>query len=373
MKRIISFIAAVALTFTLVSCGNEEVNTEDWRIVSSFCLNESEKNGAFKLDTYSSLNFVDFSTMEQAPVCDDPTCKHEADECNSYGKSNHPFLYNDKLYYIKQTDIYQENNEMLVDTQLWQSDINGANEKQIAEIKGLVYYDYDRMLVYNGTAYMCMNIYNYDENNNEIEGGVQVLSCNLESGEVTNYGEVLSGYNIGAWVYGLWDNKMIFSISRPAENLPYMERLAKYAEENNLTEDEAFATYDGDFVFEYYQFDIDTGEISECEYPEPQAISPRCYYYLNGDKLMYLDSEGEEHEIEGLEGELRNITPLNDYTVIDVEDTTYLFNEPEQELTKLDGSYYIDGIYEDNVILDIIDNDTGTSSYEKKPISELEA
>ena len=92
MKRIISFIAAVALTFTLVSCGNEEVNTEDWRIVSSFCLNESEKNGAFKLDTYSSLNFVDFSTMEQAPVCDDPTCKHEADDCNSYGKSNHPFL-----------------------------------------------------------------------------------------------------------------------------------------------------------------------------------------------------------------------------------------------------------------------------------------
>ena len=373
MKRIISFIAAVALTFTLVSCGNEEVNTEDWRIVSSFCLNESEKNGAFKLDTYSSLNFVDFSTMEQAPVCDDPTCKHEADDCNSYGKSNHPFLYNDKLYYIKQTDIYQENNEMLVDTQLWQSDINGANEKQIAEIKGLVYYDYDRMLVYNGTAYMCMNIYNYDENNNEIEGGVQVLSCNLESGEVTNYGEVLSGYNIGAWVYGLWDNKMIFSISRPAENLPYMERLAKYAEENNLTADEAFAAFVSEYIFEYYQFDLDTGEISECEYPEPQAISPYYYYYLDGDKLMYLDTEGEEHEIEGIEGEYDYMTPVNGYSVINDDSTTYLFNEAEQELIKLNGRYSVYGIYEDNVIIDIIDNDTGTSHFEKRPISELEA
>ena len=373
MKKIISFITAALMMLSLAGCNDDSKNAADWRIVSVWDTLEREKNGGFQTDTYSSLSFVDFSTMEQSPICDDPTCKHESGSCNSYGKDNHPFLYNDKLYYIKETDIYQENDEMLRDTQLWRSDINGANEKQIAEIKGRAYSKDEQMLVFGDTAYMCMNIYNYDENNDEIEGNIQIISCNLESGEITNYGEVLSGYNISAQVYGLWDNKMIFSTARPPENLPYMERMAKYAEENNLTADEAFAAFVSEYIFEYYQFDLDTGEISECEYPEPQAISPYYYYYLDGDKLMYLDTEGEEHEIEGIEGEYDYMTPVNGYSVINDDSTTYLFNEAEQELIKLNGRYSVYGIYEDNVIIDIIDNDTGTSHFEKRPISELEA
>ena len=94
MKRAISIITAAVIILSLSACKNNEASKSDWRIVSSNNLVEPEKNGMSITNTYSSLSFLDFSTMEQAPVCDDPTCMHQVDSgCTSYGKENHPFLY----------------------------------------------------------------------------------------------------------------------------------------------------------------------------------------------------------------------------------------------------------------------------------------
>ena len=390
MKKTVSFIAAALIALSLVACNdNDSENTEDWRIVSLYQMVEPDKNGMFISNTYESLSFLDFSTMQQAPVCDDPTCKHEADSYNSYGKNNHPFLYNDKLYYVKTTDFYQEGEEFFMDTQLWQSDVNGANEKQITEIKGLVYYDYDRMLIYGDTIYMCMLNQPYNSEFQELEPSVELVSCNLDSGEITNYGEVVRSYSGGSWVCGLWDGKMIFQTSKPVENLPYMEKVEryieennleeeaeKYAEENNVTIDVALmhmaAGFQDEYITEYLQLDLDSGEISLSEYPEPQAISPYYYYYLDNDKLMFLDSEGEEHELEGLEGEITRVTALNDYTYINAGGVTYLFNEPEQELTKLDEIYDISAVYDDSIIISYV-TDSYSLAYDKKAIEDITA
>lgn len=109
MKRTVSLLLAAATALSLAACGDKEVNTEDWRIVSLYQMVEPEKNGMFISDTYESLSFLDFSTMQQAPVCDDPTCKHQEGSCNSYGKNNHPFLYTDKLMYL---DLEGEEHEL---------------------------------------------------------------------------------------------------------------------------------------------------------------------------------------------------------------------------------------------------------------------
>lgn len=374
MKKIISLSAAAVMMFSLAGCNDDSTaeGAADWRLVTVGDTIEREKNGMFITDTNNALSFLDFSTMEQAPVCDDPTCKHEVGSCNSYGKNNLPFLYDDKLHYFKVTDYYQEGEEFYVDTQLWQSDINGANEKQVAEFKGFDFSVGEWMLLYGDTIYMCMTKQPYDKDFNELEASAEFVSYNLERGETTNYGEIAKSYNSGGLVLGLWDEKVLFQITTPSVNMPFMERLAKYAEENNLTEDEAFATYDGDLIFKYYQFDIASGEISECEYPDPLRISHNYYYYLDGDRLMYLDSEGEEHEIEELRGEIANAFVFDGYAAFIHEDVTYLFDESEQELTKLNDLYLISAIYDDSAIISTV-TDGYSLAYDKKPISELEA
>ncbi|MBQ8966961.1 hypothetical protein [Ruminococcus sp.] len=376
MKRAISIITAAVIILSLSACKNNEASKSDWRIVSSNNLVEPEKNGMFITNTYSSLSFLDFSTMEQAPVCDDPTCMHQVDSgCTSYGKENHPFLYGDKLYYLKRSDIYQDKDIYINDTQLWQSDINGANEKLVTEFKKLDYSSYNNMVLYGDTIYMCMEYKPFDKDYNELEHAEKFVTYNLKSGKTKNYGDIVKGYVCSSDIIGVWDNKVIFRISNSKENLPYMELVEKYAKDNGVPQSEAMTAVVNEYDTIYWQFDISEKSISESMLSSPMAISKNCYYYSEEDKITYLDKDGNENIING-------IIDINDAQIHDGyvyfcnhdEDnpSAYLFNEQSKEVTTLDNNYVISAISNDTVILQIIDDKNGTLSYEKKAISEIE-
>lgn len=91
MKRIISIAAAAVIALSLAGCNKEDKQvgnkkSRSWRVVSSYDTTEYEKNGMFVVEQNDSLSFMDLSTMEEAPLCDDPTCKHQSGTCNSFGK-----------------------------------------------------------------------------------------------------------------------------------------------------------------------------------------------------------------------------------------------------------------------------------------------
>ena len=376
MKRIISIVTATVIILSMAACNNKDEGVDkksdkDWRIVSLYNMIEPEKNGTFTLDSHSYLSFMDFSTMEEIPLCDDPTCKHDDDKCSAEGKYNHPFLYDNKLYYFETTDLYQNGDGYTQDSQLWQCDINGDNEKQIAEFKGLTYWDFSRLLLYGDTIYMCMDNRPFDKDYKEAEPSMEFVSYNLKSGEIKNYGVIVKGDSCASWLFGMWDGKIIFSVSRAKENLPFMEKLERYAKENGLKEDEAFETFVDEYIEEYLQFDILSGEISECTLPATVGISNKYYYYSENDNLMYLDTDGKEHKIDGV-SKIESINVLNDYVSFNDDSATYLYNESEHQLIKLNDFYEIITVHDENNVIFSVINDDGTSSFKKKTISELE-
>jgi hypothetical protein len=378
MKRIVSVLSAAVIALSFSACGNKdktdsENTANDWRIVSSFNLVESDKNGMFVTDSYSSLSFLDFSTMAQAQICDDPTCKHKnGSDCTSYGKENHPFLYGDKLYYFDNTDFYETDDGYSMDTQLWQCGVNGADEKQIAEFKGLTYETYDRLLIYGDTIYMCMDNQQYDKDFNELEPSEELVSYNLKSGETQNYGETVKGYSCGSWIYGAWDGKVIFSTSKAKNNKPYLDRVSEYAEENGISDNEAMTSFVDEYDNEYWQLDISAGELSACTLPEAMAVSDNFYYYADNGKAKYLDSDGKVNTVDGV-ADIVDVQIFDGYAyLINTEKgTAYLFDEKTKEVTELSENYYIYAISGDSAVVQLVDDKSGTSSFEKLALSEM--
>jgi hypothetical protein len=52
--------------------------------------------------------------------------------------------------------------------------------------------------------------------------------------------------------------------------------------------------------------------------------------------------------------------------------TAYLFDEQSKEVTTLDENYYIYAISDGSAILQIVDDKSGTASFEKKALAEME-
>lgn len=375
MKRIISILTAITVMAGITACNNKKDNSTEnaengWRIVSSYNMVEEEKNGMFTVGTTGSLEFIDFSTMEQTPLCDKPQCKHDSDDCNSFDKNNHPFLYDGKLYFFRNTEIYQDGKNYSRDTKLYQCEINGSDEKEIAKFTGLTYEDYDRLILNDDTIYMCMDNQPYDKDYNELEPSEEFVSYDLQNGEIKNYGEIVKGWSCGSWVFGIWNEKIIFQTSKAKVNLPYLDRVQKYADENNLKTDEAAKSYVDEYDNEYFQFDIDKGTISANTDPIPSAVSHRFYYYLENGKLMYIDTDGKKNTIDNCE-KITDIDVFNGYALLSNKDDEFLFNEKNQSLAQLNGKYFISATRGENAIFSIV-NDDGTLSFEKKKISELE-
>lgn len=373
MKRATAIIISVMILCCGCGKSKKEVKEPDsWRVVSMYDLTEENKNGMFSANDGERLDFIDFSTMEQAPVCGDPACRHtEAEGCSAYGKSNHPFIHNEKLCYFKQTDLYLEDDIYKMDTQLWQCDIDGGNEKELAEFKGLIYQNYGRMIVKDDDIYMCMTSQTFDKDFVEEEPSVRLVSYNFKSGKTSDHGEVVSGYSCGTWVYGVWDNKIVFSCSKAKNNIPYMQRVEEYAKENNLSDEDALAQFQDEYDTACMEFDLDSKSVKEYSEPEPLAISQDYYFYTDGSDLKYIYSDGEE-KINGITN-AENIDPMNDYAVIQSDEGISLFNYENRGITKLSlgEGQSVCGISGKDVIIQNLSSD-GEISYDKKAISSLE-
>lgn len=377
MKKMLSILLISLIAMGITSCDKTE-NNDSWKIVSSFVLTEKDKNGMFICNDESNsgqLCFLDFNSMEKSPVCDKPSCNHQNEtECSAYGKCNHPFMYNDKLYYFERSDFYQDGEYYYMDSQLWQSDINGSNEKKIAEFKKHEIYDYDRVLIDGNMMYMALSIRPRNKDFEDQEMTMEFISFDLESKETKNYGEIEKGYSAGAWISGKWDNKIIFNTSNSKDNRPYMEKISEFAKKNGLSEEDAFAQYVDEYDNKNCEFDIDKKVLKNNELNEPSAITENCYFYADGETTKYIkNNKINELDIKDVD----NINPLGRYCIVttsnDANDVdTYVFDTQEEKLNKLKSDIgSIEAEWQDNFIIKEIEGDMVTDSCIKKPISEL--
>lgn len=106
MKKIISLILSISILSTAVSCSNKE-KTEN--IVNNAAQYISEysyyNNGAAytlgDIQNYTKT-FLDFDSMEKAPLCAVPNCTHTNASClsKSIGFFYKPVFYNGYVYYF---------------------------------------------------------------------------------------------------------------------------------------------------------------------------------------------------------------------------------------------------------------------------------
>ena len=397
MKKLLTIIAAGAMLLAGCSDKTEEQtsndNTQSWRLVSMYNMYEPEKHGAFVADQKGMLEFLDFESMEKSPLCNDATCKHEAPkgvalemterDCPAYGKTNHPFLYGGKLYWFKATDFEEREDGLLSQgLQLWKGDAGGGNEKQLAEIKGLTIREFDKALLKDKKLWTLLNSEPIDPNNVTQPSHFELVCFDLESGEYKNYGAASEDhYSCGFCVYGEWDGKLIFQTSYNKDDKPFMEAVHEYAEKHGMSDNEAMAEYTGvmEYVMNYYEADLSTGEVKPLSTPEPACITEKGYYYAEDGRLKCTEQSGETVELADAPNPA-DVQFLNGWLFYWRNGKSYLMNEQERKETEISiGNWSPQWIYSDEVIYmqtkDILDENgmviDQITEYNQKPISEL--
>lgn len=388
-KHIIMIIVMTAIL--LCSCcdqENDEVKMREWRLISSFDMSEYERGGCFVVDTPDRLDYLDFSSVEVTPVCDDATCKHnEGDKCSAFGKTNHPFVYNDKLYYFKTTDFKENgNNTYSSGCELWQADINGRNEKKLFDYPKYQIEEYNNYLLYDNALYMILFDKPYDENFNELSSVVKLVRFDLKDNNSKEVTDLVSGYSVNASISGVWDKKIILTTTKPEINKPYMERFNEYKEKSGLSEKEAWKAFSENDKYQTTVFEIDPQDLNltKSKLPAPQLIDYSLYVYFSGKELKAFDTEGGEISISS--GDISNVKKLDKYITFDKDEKTYLYYIEKRELTELKELINIIADVDDDIIYRteeepktvIIDGEeyfdggfTPKAEYTKKPIAEL--
>ena len=346
MKKLAAVIMSAAM---LCACGSEGRQGEkaaprEWRMVSQYDMSEYERGGCFVSDGDDMLEFLDFSSALKTPVCDDPTCTHTKDEgCTAFGKTNHPFIYGEKLYYFKSTDFVKNSDETYsAGCELWQSDLNGKSEKKVCEFPKYQFEPYNRLLLRGSCIYMTMSEAPYDRDFNALAATVRLVRCDLEKGSSEDAAELVSGYSVGASIGGVWNGKLILTATKPEVNKPFMERFEEYKEKNGLTEKEAWKTFaeNEKYVTAVYEFDEQSKKLTESKLPAPVLITETAYYYSDGETIKYLDRDGREKSL-GKTDTNDSIRQLGGYVSYSSGGVTYLLDESSGEEIKLNGSYDI--------------------------------
>ncbi len=280
MKRI--KLIAVALSLTILSgCvkTNSSPSGSNERIVWTY--GNADEKGELYTDSEERLHFADFDTMQSAVLCSKPNCPHTNEkDCSSFGMSNHPILYDGKLYFFDvQTNF--DGDEITDITTVYQAEPDGTSRTKVSTIEGLALLNYTRMLIVDNKAYFSMDKTGWNDDRTATSGYNEVWLCSFDfsTGKFERIEKLHEGWCSGTWIYGLYDSNVIFSYAYSEEKVPYLEdpsEIGKY------------------FTYVYKTYDTESGELTELTLPEPMYVGGGYYVYEKDDGAIVLSENGKE-------------------------------------------------------------------------------
>ncbi len=251
MKRILPLI--LILLLALSGCVSEpeagETSTYYDGVLNIY------NNGEFFTDYRSRLFYIDFTTMQSAYVCPKPNCRHDdPDDCSSFGMSNHPIVYDGKLYFFT-NEISRTEDGAKSSTTVWRASIGGTSREKMCTMDGLTVQPYDRAVLVGSRLYFTAAESSFDEfGNSTTFSSYYFMSYDFADNSLTNIKKLGEGYNGGAGVYGGLDGKVYLSCSYLSEELPF----------EVMMDSDAFAqVLEKDSVKLLQTYDISTGEFAE--------------------------------------------------------------------------------------------------------------
>lgn len=282
-----AIITAAALSILTGCSGKPDTTGNSARLIWSF--SNVTDNGMFYSDDEERLNFLDFESMNTTVLCSKPNCAHnDPGSCSSFGISNHPILYDNKLYYFDVEHIVDKDENYKDITTVYRSEIDGTDRVPLYKADDMSAAPFYRMILKGDTAYFYMTKQGNDKGNSTGYDIGYFCSYNIPANEFKVIDNIYEGYHSGAWIYGAWNNKIYLSVSYSKEKIDFplggdKEAFDKF---HQAIED---ATID-----EYMVYDIETNTLTQSELPVPVYVGEGVYAYEKEGGSALLPENGEE-------------------------------------------------------------------------------
>lgn len=299
MKKLLISIMLAGFLFntgcTESSKNKTTVNT-DIQYISSY----SYYNNGVAYTIGDSQNFtktfLDFDSMERAPLCAVPNCTHNGSTCLSknIGKHYKPVFYDDHVYYfatnggaVKETS---DGPEFYMDSKLMKASLDSSEVETVCEFHDAVPRETGNYALYENELFFVSDdrgavLDDYGSYNWGSSGGNMFLcSINLDSGKYTNYGEIYEDdkeyegakYSRSANIYGIYNDKMYISHS--------------FVKDQSID-----STSDEYWTYVNFEFDFKTKTWKESKLPSSPCMNGDCYIYYDLEskkvKVLYQAKE----------------------------------------------------------------------------------
>lgn len=290
MKKLIK-IFLVMICICLTGCNTESKISLSSNIKFITSGTNYYKNGCIYGN--ETTMFLDFDTMEKAPLCAKPNCTHDNSECIAKTVGDTPVFYNDYIYYFKSNGgaviETTDDREFYIDSKLYKANLETSETEIVCE-----FHDGVPVLKWAGYVLQDNELYFTIDDCNPIKdeyggytwgssGGYHFLcSINLDTGEYTNYGSIYDGdkqyegaaYSSGANITGIYKDKMYIRYSFIKDNTALQ---SGNADIDSLYEDINF------------EFDFKSKTWKESELPFSWFMNNETYsYYDNNNKEMHI-------------------------------------------------------------------------------------
>ncbi len=300
-KRVLSIVLAMTM---LAGCSDRGKDSSPKELKPIFFSQNRCSYGNGVVFGSEKTMFLDFDTMEKAPLCAVPNCTHSTASCLAQMVGNTPIFYKDFVYFFTSNggDIREtpDGREFYIESKLNRASLDSSETEIVCEFTDCApeegYPDY---VIYGNELYFTADDLNPKEgiDGNGVgswgtSGGKHFLcSINLDTGEYTNHGSIYDGdkeydgaaYSSGAEIMGLYNDKMYLEYSFVKDNDDVQkgeEGLAK-------------------FTCLYFEFDFETKTWKESTMPFGDKL-----YYMNNDTYYYKDYDAKETHIVHKNGEL---------------------------------------------------------------------
>lgn len=251
-------------------------------------------NGMFYSDDEERLNFLDFESMNTTVLCSKPNCAHnDSQTCSSFGISNHPILYDNKLYYFDVEHVIDKDENYKDITTIYRSETDGTGRVPLYKADDMSIAPYYRMILTGDTAYFYTTKQGNDRGNSTGCDIGYFCSYNITANEFKVIDKIYEGYHSGAWLYGAWNNKIYFSVSYSKEKIDVPIGGDKEAF------DKFHEALEKAVVDEYMVYDPETNSITQSELPYPVYVGEGFYAYEKESGLALRPENGDEVILSG--------------------------------------------------------------------------
>lgn len=300
IKKILSIL--VPLCIILTGCKS---NTEN---IKNDAMNKKSIEYIGYLGKYSYYNngvaytigdskvFLDFDTMERAPLCASPNCTHSTSDCLSKNIYEYykPIFYNDYVYYfasnfgaVRET---ADGNEFYIESKLMKASLNSSSTETVCEFNDCVPRETGKYVLYGNELFFIGDnrgasadeYGNYDWGNTG--GDFYLCSINLDTNEYINYGSVYED-----------DKQYDGAKNSRSSNINGIYNGTIYIAHAFVKDQSVDRLSDEYWTYVNFEFDLETKTWKESDLPYARFMNEDCYIYydLNDKNVKVIYQEKE--------------------------------------------------------------------------------